>query len=73
MKVVDFKPDPQVKLTLQECLDMSDNLECVVVLALDKDGNQILRTSSTSGEKKAFLFAFYQAWMTKWFQLGEDT
>lgn len=72
MKIIDFKADPQVRQTIQECLDMADHLECVVVLALDKDGNQILRTSSTSGEKKAFLMAFYQAWMTKWFKLGDE-
>jgi len=72
MNIINFKADPQVKLTLQECLDMADNLECVVVLALDKEGNQILRTSSTSGEKKAFLLSFYQAWMTKWFKIGNE-
>lgn len=61
-----------VKETLQDVLDQSDQLDCVVVLGIYKDQSQLLRTSNASAEQKSFLFCFYQAWMTKWFKLVDD-
>ena len=69
--IKEIKKESDVKQTLQECLDQADGLECVVILAIDNDGRQWLRTSSINQHKKSFLFCFFQAWMNKWFQLED--
>ena len=54
--IKEIKKESDVKQTLQECLDQADGLECVVILAIDNDGRQWLRTSSINQHKKSFLF-----------------
>lgn len=68
-KLPDAKTD--VRETLEEALKMADDLSCVVVLGLTKDRAQILRTSTCAAADKAFLLCFFQAWMSKWFKLGD--
>lgn len=48
-----------------------DQLDGVIILALKKDGGQRMETSTMSGFQKAFLCQFLNAWMTKWFRIGE--
>lgn len=72
MKVLRFKNESDVKKTLEEVINQSDNLECVVVLGLYNDGSQMLRTSNCSAMQKAFIHSFFSAWLVKWFQLDND-
>lgn len=51
--------------------DMND-IECLVILALHKDGSQIIKTNKSNGFQKAFLLSFFQAWMASWFRLDVE-
>ena len=73
MKVIERNFNSDVLETIElfkETHDVS-NLEAIVILAMKKDGGQVLMTNKTSGEKKAFLLVFFQSWVTKWFSLGD--
>lgn len=69
--LVELKKEEDVKQTLQEALEQADEFEGVVILALTKDGGQILRSSTMSGYQKCFLFSFHQGCVMKWFRLEE--
>lgn len=58
-----------VRETLEDALKWCDGLEVVMLVAISKDGSQILRTSTMSGQQKAFLVAFMNAWLSNWFSL----
>jgi len=73
VKVIERNFNSDVLETIElfkETHDVS-NLESIVILAIKKDGGQVLMTNKTSGEKKAFLLAFFQSWVNKWFSLGD--
>lgn len=72
MKLIEPNFSSDVLETIEAFKDTYDvsDLESIVILAIKKDGGQVLMTNKTSGEKKAFLLAFFQSWMTKWFSLG---
>lgn len=65
-------PVSDVRTVLEECLEMADGLDSVVVLGLTKvDRCQVLRTSSMSAADKAFLSQFLNAYVIKWFKLED--
>lgn len=53
--------------TLQEMLDREEQLDVVVVIALNKNGSQFLMCSSTSMHVKTFLVSFALSWVMQWF------
>jgi hypothetical protein len=68
----EIKRETDVKETIEEVVSFADQLDGVILLYLYKDGSQGMRTSTLSGHQKSFLFAFFQAWMVKWFRLGDE-
>lgn len=58
--------------TIEEFLKIADNIDCLIIVALDKEGKQILRTSTVSAYKKSFLILFLNAWMTSWFNIQSE-
>ena len=70
LKIIEEKSD--VKEVLSEVIGDSENIECVMVIYLTKDGNQHLKTSSANGYKKAYLVQFLNAWMNNWFSIGSE-
>ena len=64
--------ETNVTSTLEDAVKMAEELDGVVVLGLKRDGTQVLLTSNFSAMGKALLLAFFQAWMTRWFSLGDE-
>lgn len=64
---LEFETD--VKQTIEAFLKNSDQFSSVILLGLDKECRQHLMTSSCSGQEKAFMTQFLNAWMNKWFEL----
>lgn len=60
-------PETDVRKTLEDMLAQADGLELVMVLALDKEGKQLLRTSIGSMHAKSFLIGFLNAWWVLWY------
>lgn len=70
--LVKLEAKSDVKEVLQEMLDMSDSLSCVMAVGLTKESTQILRGSTMSGLEKAYIVSFMNAWMANLFNIGED-
>lgn len=64
--------DRQVKGCLEQVLSEADGLETVIVLGIQKNGKQYLRTSAVSQMEKCFLLQFFTAWVTGWFAFGDE-
>jgi hypothetical protein len=71
MRVLEIPKDDSINEVIKRLEKNKDGLECVIVLAIKKDGSQWLETSKASGEQRAFLLQFFQAWITKWFNIGD--
>lgn len=56
---------------LQEVLAEADKYDCIVVVGMLKDRTQVLRTSSCNMLEKSFLLAFFNAWMSRWFEIPQ--
>jgi hypothetical protein len=67
--VIEQKTDVNEALT--ETLNQVDGLDAVIILAIRKDGQQFMRTSTMSGYEKCFLKCFFDAWISKWFALED--
>lgn len=50
----------------------AENCDVVLILAIDKQGGQHLLGNDCSHMERSFLFTFFQAFMTRWFNLGGD-
>lgn len=72
MKVVELTQKSDVRDVIEEALGFADRLDGVIVLALDKDGAQLLRSSTMNAMQKAFLGAFFSAWLSRWFRLEDE-
>lgn len=57
----------EARQVLEDTLAECDGLEVVVVLAIAKDGSQVIRTSGASHQEKCFLLQFFSAWLARWF------
>lgn len=68
-KIRELKVKTDVKEVVEDCLKWCEGCEAIMIVALDKNGTQILRTSTMSGMQKSFLVSFLNAWMAKWFGL----
>lgn len=69
-KEICFKPvpitnptDKSVREVLQTMLDRADDFSMVMVVAMDKTGEEHCRSSKSSYKEKATLFAFFQAYI----------
>jgi len=77
MKLVDMiewkadKSEMILELEIMKKEIQNDKIECFMIVALDSDGRQILRTSKCSGYKKAFMVQFLNSWMSSWFHINE--
>lgn len=71
MNIVEMRKDESVKEALQFCLKRADQFECVMIVALNSDGRQFLRSSHCSGMQKSFMISFAQSWLNKWFGLED--
>jgi hypothetical protein len=65
--IKEMKIETDVKETIEECLKISDSLDGVIILALNKEGQQLMSTSNMSMFQKLFLKAFLDAWSVNWF------
>jgi uncharacterized membrane protein YeiH len=52
-----------------DSLEWVDNCQCVMILAIAKDGTQVIRSSAMSHYEKCFLVTFMNAWATSWFRM----
>lgn len=66
------EPTTDVRATLENCLAQADGLEGVMILGLTKDSQPWLRTSSMNMFRKAFLVAFMNAFMARWFNMEDE-
>lgn len=46
--------------------EQENDLACVMVIGMKKDGSPTLSTSKTSGMEKSYMIAFINAWFAKW-------
>ena len=60
-----------VKEVLEDALKWSEGMKCIMIIGIDRDGGQVLRTSTISGYEKAFMICFLNAWMADWFSLAD--
>jgi hypothetical protein len=67
MEIVQHEDTPRGTLELAAKEAVEQGWEAVVVIALDKDCRQSIRTSRTSMQEKVFMLQFFQAWISKWF------
>lgn len=72
MKLIPIEKDNSVAEALKSVLSEEDKIDYLVIVAIKKDGTQLLETSRCNAHQKSFALAFFQAWMMKWFRL-EDT
>ncbi len=55
------------KEALELILKDAENIECVVILGLRKNGQQMIQTSDSTAYQKSFVLNFFQAWMLRYF------
>jgi hypothetical protein len=69
MKTVlkELKIESDAKPLLIERGESVDAIDLVIILELHRDGTQHLYASSGTMHQKAFLKAFFDSWMGKWF------
>ncbi len=67
-----IKSSTDVLETIEEFKKSHEKYQCVMLLAIDKDGAQILRTSTMNGYEKSFLVGFLNAWLSSWFNIGPN-
>lgn len=72
MKIIEFEQKSDSKEVVEDALNWVSECKGVMILAIKRDGSQILRTSTMNAMQKSFLCAFLNAWMTKWFQLENE-
>lgn len=65
--LLEIKRTSDVRETLEKCLEQSDRFECVIVLAITKEDEKYLRTSSINQINKSYLSTFLNWWVNKWF------
>lgn len=71
-KLIQLDPlKTDVKEVLADAMEWADGMKCIMVVGINKDGQQVLRTSTMNGYEKAFLVQFLNAYMTQWFNLEE--
>jgi len=54
---------------LNDCRALCPDTSTIVIIGINNDGSQWLRTSRGSAIEKSFALTFFQAWMAKWFDL----
>lgn len=57
-----------VRKALSAVLDSSAGIDLVVIIALNKDGTQFLKTSAGDTHEKCFLKCFFDQWALGWFK-----
>ena len=67
MKIVEIKKDETIKEALDNFTKCVDNYDCVLLVAIQKDGAQILMTSNCNALEKSFMTSTVNAWMNSWF------
>lgn len=55
--------DSSVREVLQTMLDRADDFSTVMILAMDKSGEEHCRSSKSTYKEKAVLFTFFQAYI----------
>ena len=65
------KADQSVEHVLKEMADRADHFSGVIVIAKNKDGGRYMMTSRMSGEDKAGLFCFFQAYLNDIFKVED--
>lgn len=71
-RLIQIEAKNDCRKTVEEALQWIDNCEAVMVVALTKDGSQILRTSTASGQQKSFMVSFLNAWLARWFNIQPE-
>lgn len=66
--LIKIERETDVKQTLEECLELADSLQGVIVIGLTKETSQFIRTSTMNAMEKAFCIQFANAWLNKWFE-----
>lgn len=64
-------PKTDVKEILDDALTWAEDMQCIMLVGISKEGNQILRTSTMNGMEKAFCISFMNAYLNAWFSLEE--
>lgn len=69
--LVKLESKSDVKEAIDQVQSVADDLDMVMILAIDKSGKQHLWTSTGSMLQKSFLVQFLNAWAAKWFGLED--
>lgn len=69
MNLFELKPkESDVKKTIEEFLEMHENFDCVMLVALNKDGTQFMQSSTMNQFERSFLSQFVQSSIFWWFR-----
>jgi len=71
--LISIESPRDVKETIEYALSISEFLDGVIIIALNKDTTQWLSTSKMNGMQKAFLIQFAQSYMINWFSLKDES
>jgi hypothetical protein len=75
--VVEMKPVDRGEQCQAVCRQFAEqqakDCDVVLILAIDKNGGQHLIGSDCSHMERTFLHSFFNAWVLKWFRLGDST
>jgi len=73
MKLVEIDTTKNVNETIDDFKkELSQKVDCVIILATDREGRQYLRSSSMNHLERSFLCQFFNAYLNQWFDLGEE-
>lgn len=68
--VLPIEGDGSVEQTLKDVLEAADKVEVVIVLALNRDGTQFIRSSKGNMLEKCFLKCGLDTFISGWFAEG---
>lgn len=66
-EIIDIKSGGSPETALKEMLAKADQIDCVMIVSINKDGTQFLMTSSVSAMEKCFMKCFMDSYVSKWF------
>lgn len=72
-KIAEIKPFDRSKdcrEVLESALAQVDSMDFVVILGINKSGEQFLRTANGTMHEKTFLSQYWNAWCQRWFMGG---
>lgn len=70
--LIKIEQKSDVKETIQEFLELSEDVDCFVVVYLRKDGRPAMMGSSCSQMERSFLHKFFGWCLDRWFDRGSE-